>query len=491
LSGYEPEKGFTRPEGADIEDYRYGLRHVPETPRCASSDPMKIVVTGGSGQLGTLVLERLVEARNVDAIVSLDLVPPMIPSARIDWRVADLRDPGLERHLEGADALVHLAFIVTKSASVETMRAVNVVGSRGIFEAAAQHRVRRIVYASSVAAYGVVKGHPPLIVESTPRRPTPTLTYADNKYEVEAYLDEFEAAHPEIAVVRLRPGVLLGRRMSLVTPAMLHRRVMPVVSDARSPIVWDEDEADAVVRSLDDGVKGAFNLVASEPLTGVEFSRLAGFRPVKVPRAAVGAVTRTSGALGPLLGEKRMDAGWLDAAKVDMCVAGEKARSDLGWKPRYPSSADVAIAFGKSAPLSTDRRVAWFVSLATQLAGRAIEQGSLREVGDRSLALHLDVTGPTGGDFALALSAGKVTLKHGVPRPPGSTIALSVETLLELLSGRLEVPAAQRAGRIQVRGEPVGSVILTALVEGFRRTSAADGVRGRVARGFSRWFEKR
>jgi hypothetical protein len=63
--------------------------------------------------------------------------------------------------------------------------------------------------------------------------------------------------------------------------------------------------------------------------------------------------------------------------------------------------------------------------------------------------------------------------------------------LLELLSGRLEVPAAQRAGRIQVRGEPVGSVILTALVEGFRRTSAADGVRGRVARGFSRWFEKR
>jgi UDP-glucose 4-epimerase len=452
---------------------------------------MKIVVTGGSGQLGTLVLERLVESRSVDSIVSLDLVPPMIPSARIDWRIADLRDPGLERHLEGADALVHLAFIVTKSASVETMRAVNVDGSRRIFEAAAQHGVRRLVYASSVAAYGVVQGHPPVIVESTFRRPTPTLTYADNKYEVEAYLDQFEAAHPEMSVVRLRPGVLLGRRVSLVATTAFHRRILPVFSDARAPIVWDEDVADAVVRSLDDGVRGAFNLVASAPLTGVEFARLAGFRPIKVPRAAVGAATRTSGVLGPLLGEKRLDAGWLEAADVDMCVAADKAKAVLGWNPRYPSSADVAIAFGKSAPLSTDRRVAWFVSLATQLAGRAIEQGSLRELGDRSLALHLDVTGPTGGDFALTLATGKVTLKPGIPRPPGSTLVLGVDTLLELLSGNVEVAAAQRAGRIQVKGEPVGSFILSALVDGFRRTTSADGVRGRVAKGFSRWFEKR
>jgi hypothetical protein len=195
--------------------------------------------------------------------------------------------------------------------------------------------------------------------------------------------------------------------------------------------------------------------------------------------------------LEPLLGEKRLDTGWLEAADVDMCVACEKAKADLGWKPRYPSSADVAIAFGKGAPRATDRRVAWFVSLATQLAGRAIEQGSLRELGGRSLVLHLDVTGPTGGDFALALSAGKVTLKAGIPRPPGSTITLGVETLLELLSGKAEVAFAQRAGSIQVRGEQVGSVILAALVEGFRRTSSAGGLRGRVAKGFSRWFEKR
>src|SRR6185295_9388814 len=134
-------------------------------------------------------------------VVSLDLVPPIVPSPRIDWRIADMRDPGLERHLEGADALVHLAFIVAAQASVDTMRAVNVEGSRRIFEAAAQHGVGRIVYSSSVAAYGIVPELPNPITETAPRYRSKVLTYAENKYDVEAFLDEFEALHPEIAVV--------------------------------------------------------------------------------------------------------------------------------------------------------------------------------------------------------------------------------------------------------------------------------------------------
>src|SRR5581483_8143298 len=129
---------------------------------------MKVVVTGGSGQLGTLVLDRLVADRKIKKIVSLDLVPPTVPSTRIDWRIADLRDPGLERHMEGADALVHLAFIVMPRATAETMYAVNVEGSRRIFAAAAQHGLARIVYASSVAAYGTEPAPQGVIDETAP-----------------------------------------------------------------------------------------------------------------------------------------------------------------------------------------------------------------------------------------------------------------------------------------------------------------------------------
>jgi nucleoside-diphosphate-sugar epimerase/putative sterol carrier protein len=450
---------------------------------------MKVVVTGGSGQLGTLVLDRLVADRKIKKIVSLDLVPPAVPSARIDWRIADLRDPGLERHMEDADALVHLAFVVMPRATAETMYAVNVDGSRRLFAAAAQHSVRRIVYASSVAAYGTEPAPSGLVDEGTARRRSPSLHHADNKYEVEEHLDAFEMSHPDITVVRLRPGVLLGRRMSIVTPAFLRKRVLPVVGDVRVPIVWDEDVAAAVVLSLQAGAKGAYNLVASDAIVGAELARLAGFRPFSVPRAAASAATRASNVLAPLLGENRVDAGWLDVAEMDLRVSSQRALAELGWAPRHVTSAEVAIAFGNAAPRATDRRIALFFSMAARFAKHAAENAS-GDANGVALALHIDVTGPSGGDFSLVLDDGKTALKPGIPRPPTSRVTLSAETLLDLLSGKTEVTTAALIGKVEVRGEPMGSVLLGGIIDGFRRMTARRGVRGRVARGFSKWLEQ-
>jgi UDP-glucose 4-epimerase len=450
---------------------------------------MRVVVTGGSGQLGTLVLERLVATRSVTNIVSLDLVPPTVPSPRIDWRIGDMRDPGLERHLEGADALVHLAFIVTRRASVETMRAVNVEGSKRIFEAAAQHGIKRIVYASSVGAYGMVPGQPSPVVESTPRKPSPSLTYADNKYEVEEFLDAFEANHPETAIVRLRPGLLLGRRIAHVSDGFLKRRVMPVFGDARGPIVWDEDVADAVLLGLSRDVRGAFNLAATDPLTGEELARLAGFRVVRVPEAAVNAAARASSVMDKVLGEQRLDIGWLTAAQIELIVSPERARTELGWKPRYPTSGDVAIALGKQTRSNPDPRITFFLSMVPRLAKMARGNGDVpSETNGMKLSIHVDVTGPRGEDFALSLDQGVIALKRGIPRPPDATVTLTADTFLELLNGTTDPVTANMIGKIRVRGEPLAGAVLTALITGFRRATEATGMQGRVARGLSRWF---
>src|SRR5262249_47036878 len=127
---------------------------------------------------------------------------------------------------------------------------INVGGSKNVFEAAARARVRRIVYASSVAAYGVVPGHPVPIVEDTPRRLQPEFPYAATKYAVEEFLDGFEPGHPEIAVTRLRPGVLFGARMDHPLGSALRRRILIDTDGPAVPIVWDEDVADAIMLAL-------------------------------------------------------------------------------------------------------------------------------------------------------------------------------------------------------------------------------------------------
>jgi nucleoside-diphosphate-sugar epimerase/putative sterol carrier protein len=447
---------------------------------------MKVVVTGGSGQLGSLVLERLLSHPEVERIVSLDLVPPSLPDSRIDWRIADMRDPGLDRHLEGADALVHLAFIVMKPSPPHVMYAVNVEGSRRIFEAAARHGLSRIVYTSSVAAYGIVRDLPNPVVESTPRRRTPVLTYSANKFDVEAYLDSFETEEPGVRIVRLRPGILLGRRIAHVNERFLRRRVFPVVGGGRGPIVWDEDVAEAVVLALTREVRGAFNLVADDPLTGEEVARLAGFRPVRVPPSVFATLSKLS-ALS--LFKDSLDAGWLAAAEMDMVASAEKARRELGWKPRYPTSADVAIALGKHGRTRPSRRVEWFLEAMPRVVRAWQSDPTIAALPD-NFTVHLDVTGPRGGDFALRISSGAVSVSRGIPRPPTSTLRLSAETLMELLAGKEDVASAHATGTVQVRGAVVGERLLAGLVEGFQDATRKGGVGGTVARGVAKWFDR-
>src|SRR3954468_19043507 len=188
---------------------------------------MRVAVTGGAGQLGTLVLRRLCADRTVAEVRSLDLRPPLAASPKLKAIVADVSDPGFARHLQGCDVLVHLAFLVANRGKREIQDLVNVEGSKNVFRATLDAGLRRIVYASSIAAYGVVPGHPEPLVETSARIRQPGFWYASAKYDVESFLDEMEAAHPEMAIVRLRPAILLGRRMEHALGAAFRRRALP------------------------------------------------------------------------------------------------------------------------------------------------------------------------------------------------------------------------------------------------------------------------
>jgi nucleoside-diphosphate-sugar epimerase len=139
---------------------------------------VRVAITGGSGQLGTLVLRRLADDRAVKEIIALDLRPSLIVSGKLRDLRADIRDPSFGEHLRGCDALIHLAFLVAKRGPRALQDEVNVAGSANVFRAAIGAGVKRIVYASSVAAYGVVPGLPVPVTEDTPRTRQAEFWYA-------------------------------------------------------------------------------------------------------------------------------------------------------------------------------------------------------------------------------------------------------------------------------------------------------------------------
>lgn len=447
---------------------------------------MKIAVTGGSGQLGTLVLRKLAADRKITSIRSIDLRPPLVANRKVEAIQADIRDPDFARHLEGCDALVHLAFIVTPWAPRQVMDAVNVEGSKNVFAAAATANLKTIVYASSVAAYGVVPGHPAQITEDTPRREQPAFAYAANKFAVEAFLDTFEAEHPHVAIARLRPAILVGSRMEHALGQAFEARLFPDLGGPESPLVWDEDVATAVVLCLQKRARGAFNLVAEAGATPAELAEAGGLRLLPIPPAARRAAGELLSLFARLGGTPPADPSWLSLELPPLAFSSDKARRELGWAPKCPTSRDVLRRVGESIRGRTDPRLALFFRLAAAAARRMPP----REGERANVAIHLELTGRGGADYSLRFTDGRLAIAPGIPRPPGSVLSLRTGVFLDLLAGRLTPATAEITGKFRVEGEPLAAMTLTALVSLFRSQVDLPGSRGFPARKFAAWLAR-
>ncbi|HLK94879.1 MAG TPA: NAD-dependent epimerase/dehydratase family protein, partial [Nocardioidaceae bacterium] len=120
---------------------------------------MRIVVTGASGNLGTAVL-RAAAAQLPDAeVVAVARRSPaagaeaIVTPSRTEWVERDLRNDELAPVLQGADAVVHLAWAFHPTHQPEQTWRTNVIGTRRLLDAVARAKVPHVAVASSVAAY--------------------------------------------------------------------------------------------------------------------------------------------------------------------------------------------------------------------------------------------------------------------------------------------------------------------------------------------------
>jgi nucleoside-diphosphate-sugar epimerase len=447
---------------------------------------MRVAVTGGSGELGTHVLRRLTADRGVSEVVCVDVRPPLACSRKLRFVQADVRDrPALAAAFAECDAVLHFAFIVTRKLPRDVFWGINVDGSKNAFEAAASAGVKTLIYASSIAQYGVVPGHPVPIVEDTPRRPQPELPYAATKQQVETWLDDFERAHPDIAVARLRPALLVGEGMEHGLGRVWRRRTLLAPKGAPLPIVFDEDVADAAMLALKKRARGAFNLVADDQRPPAELARACGMRAFEPPRAAGVALARLSPWLERLHLLEAFDEQWLAAGESTFVVASDKARRELGWAPRCATAIDVMKRFVEVVPARLDRRIGVFLK-AVELAARRMPVPD--DVARIKSHIWLRLTGEGGGDVGLLWEAGKLTVTRRPPRPPTSIVTMRASLMRDAIAGRTPFASYVVGGRLRVEGEPMATIALGGMIEAFRtQVGQAQGVQGLAARALARW----
>ena len=319
-------------------------------------EALTVAVTGPTGTFGFGLMPLLQADPRIDRIVGIAR-RPFDPSAhgwsKLEYRRGDVRDPeALRGAFEGADVVVHLAFMITGTASRQTIREINVEGTLGAFWAAAEARAKRFVYASSVAAYGFHPDNPVGMTEDWPVRPAARLFYAQEKAELERLLGEQAGDHPGVGLYLLRPPVVLGPHAvggKDVLPApvaaaaqtifgVVHRLGVPIpvpAPDLPMQFIHEDDVGQALLKcAVAEGPPGAYNIAADGVLAMADVIRELGLTPVPVPAALASRAARAAASIPPLPFVPPV-VEWIEAASHPAIMDTTKAKQELGWRPKY------------------------------------------------------------------------------------------------------------------------------------------------------------
>jgi UDP-glucose 4-epimerase len=311
---------------------------------------LRIAVTGASGNLGTSVLAALNDDPAVEEIIGIARRPPPQQATNVRWVSADVATDDLVPAFAGADVVIHLAWLIQPSRDPQKTWSTNVLGSARVFQAAADAGVSALIYASSVAAYSPgPKDHP--VVESWPTNGVATCIYSREKAYAERILDAFEMRHPQVRVVRLRPGFVFKRAAAsgirrlfagpwLPTP-LLRPEFIPIVPrlpQLRFQAVHSLDVGQAFrLAATQTAAHGAYNLAAEPPLGPDQLAALFHARTVGVPPGLL----RRFAALAWHARLVPTEPGMVDLLLTAPLMDTTRARDELGWRPHH--AADDAL----------------------------------------------------------------------------------------------------------------------------------------------------
>jgi UDP-glucose 4-epimerase len=317
---------------------------------------LTVAVTGPTGEIGLPLLAELEGDPAVGAVRGMargSFDPAAEGWEKVEYRRGDVLDRGsLAALFDGVDVVVHLAFAIFGDR--EQTAQVNLDGSRNVFEAAIAAGAQRLVYASSVAAYGFHPENPQPLTEDVPPRGSEGFYYSAQKAELESALGDLLAGS-DLAAYVFRPCIVAGPRATMLiektveaarlgdpVPALRRRlgrlpRPKPVLPDpgTRIQLVHHDDVARALAAAIaGTGSPGAYNLAGAGEISVAEVARALGWHAVPVPGRVVALGAAAAGRLAFVSPQLE----WATALCTPVLMDTAKARRELGWEPRFDAA---------------------------------------------------------------------------------------------------------------------------------------------------------
>lgn len=305
---------------------------------------MRVLVTGGTGAFGSAVAARLARL-GADTVAMARHEPALLPPG-VTFVAGDVGDANsVASAMQGCDAVVHLAWMMSATGELTDTRDVNVGGSANVLAAMEKVDCRRLVFASSVTAYGTARHHPEPFREDEPLRPDPAFEYAHDKMEVENLISS-----AGVDAVIARAAATLGRGVDNSVTQQFSAPIFPAVrgDTNRWQLIHQEDVGRFLAEAALGERFGTVNLAADDVLTPEELGALIERPTPRLPeRVATGMVSAMA-----KLGATEMDPAAYDGLRYMPVADTTRLRDEWGFRCAW-TSADTARDAARSLTKAT------------------------------------------------------------------------------------------------------------------------------------------
>ena len=310
---------------------------------------MRVFVTGGTGFIGGHVVRRLRDRD--DEVVALVRSPEKgAPLAELGCELVagSLADgDAIRAGMEGCDAAIHGAAVYEVGIPMgehPAMHEANVVGTENALRAALEAQVRKVVYISTVVAFGNTRGQ---VVDEAYEHPGESFTsyYEETKYEAHRVAKRM-IAEDGLPCVIIQPGGVYGPDDHSALDQQMNQFLagrMPLIAfpDLGLNMVHVEDVSDGVLLALDKGKEGEAYVLGGQITTMRELmgtlARVAGKRPPRgsIPTGVLKAMTPIGPMVGKLMGQPPNLRELISSADgVTFWAKHDRAMAELGYAPR-------------------------------------------------------------------------------------------------------------------------------------------------------------
>jgi UDP-glucose 4-epimerase len=292
-----------------------------------------IAITGVNSYFAKTVLPKLEADPEIEAIIGIDVTPWEGSEKKVTFHQEDVRKREVYAILKDADIVLHLAFIVEEIRNKKKTHAINIEGSKNVFQACAANGVRKIIYASSIAAYGAHPDNPIGITEEYALVENSDSYYSSDKVTVEKFLGEFQKNNPKMIITRFRPPIIVGPRLNNFAVDYYTREKTFTIKgkDPELQFLHEDDLGEALYLAVKKDLHGIFNIAADDYSTSRKIYEIAG---VQTRDVSIGFL-KLLASLTFFLGLGKASRGWVSLGEYPIIINSEKFRQATGWQPQY------------------------------------------------------------------------------------------------------------------------------------------------------------